>query len=352
MGNKMLEEFYEHLDRLDKTRKKYAIWGAGAMGKSALSYINQHNSKLKHEFFVDNNPALWGKNGVISPKDFFDGKMSDIDTVFICVYVADEVEEQLRKNGFVGNTVLVIPSVFYREYYQNSYKGCEEHISKLKSILADDLSVKTVDAFFYVMETGDVSFWDGINGNSFNKTLEPDILKFSLKERFVDIGAFTGDTVERFLDLTNGKYEKIVCMEPDPDNYRLLRKYLSSLLGTLALQIASGENSGTACFKSGMSEGGAISNSGNVTVEVKCLDEIIEIQDASLVKISTIGNELSTLKGAKNLILKNKPKLSYYCSEHQIWEIPMYLKSLVPEYKFYIRHYGVGLQAMMGYAVL
>jgi len=54
------------------------------------------------------------------------------------------------------------------------------------------------------------------------------------------------------------------------------------------------------------------------------------------------GAELQGLKGAKNIIVKNRPKLAIciYHKPEDILEIPLYLQSIVPDYKFYIRHYS------------
>ena len=53
------------------------------------------------------------------------------------------------------------------------------------------------------------------------------------------------------------------------------------------------------------------------------------------------GAELDALKGAKETVIKYKPKLAI-CLYHQncdFYNIPLYLKSIVPEYKFYFDHF-------------
>ena len=54
------------------------------------------------------------------------------------------------------------------------------------------------------------------------------------------------------------------------------------------------------------------------------------------------GAEQNALEGAKDIILRNKPKLAIclYHKPEDLWEIPLYIHSLVPEYKIYIRHHS------------
>lgn len=54
------------------------------------------------------------------------------------------------------------------------------------------------------------------------------------------------------------------------------------------------------------------------------------------------GVELEALKGCKNTIMHDRPKLaiSVYHRPEDIIEIPMYIKTLLPDYNLYMRHYS------------
>lgn len=87
-------------------------------------------------------------------------------------------------------------------------------------------------------------------------------------------------------------------------------------------------------------------------VRAVSLDSYIE-EAVSFIKLDVEGAELETLKGAKNILLRNKPKLAIciYHKKEDLYEIPYYLKRLVPEYKLYIRHYSNFAHETVLYAV-
>lgn len=64
------------------------------------------------------------------------------------------------------------------------------------------------------------------------------------------------------------------------------------------------------------------------------------------------GAELEALYGAKTLIKTWNPDLAiavYHKPEH-LWEIALYLSTLVPKYKFYLRNYTGGVAETILYA--
>ena len=77
------------------------------------------------------------------------------------------------------------------------------------------------------------------------------------------------------------------------------------------------------------------------------------LDEVTYIKLDIEGAELEALKGAKKIIQKYKPRLAVciYHKKEDLIEIPQYLKELVPEYKFYVRHYSNTTWETVLYAV-
>lgn len=351
--NVMRDTLEQAFDSMMSENKSFIIWGAGQTGTMTIDLLNNYSKgKLVPKYIVDNNSSLWGKNQVVNPTDFF-AEMEQIDVVLVCVYVADQVIAQLQENGYTGQIIPVNASVYaIDDQLLQLYDENMENLERLYDLLADDRSRQTIEAYLNMIRSGDIRFWDAVNGDSTVKLLDPEIMRFSHKEHFVDVGAFTGDTISKYLELCDGKYLSILGFEPDAQNFSVLQDYIitKQLCNTHLFPMAVSNEDGMRLFYTGRSESGFFSTAGGENVPVTMLDSVPEAINTTILKISTNGFDLDVVKGAKNLILKNKPQISAYANRNLLWEIPFYLKELVPEYEIYYRHYGIGRQAMICYA--
>ncbi len=78
-------------------------------------------------------------------------------------------------------------------------------------------------------------------------------------------------------------------------------------------------------------------------------------EDVTFIKMDVEGAEMKALMGAQNIIISKRPKLAiciYHMPPEDFWEIPIYIKSLVPEYKIFIRHYNFDILDTICYATL
>ena len=178
------------------------------------------------------------------------------------------------------------------------------------------------------------------------------------------MGAYTGDSIIRFLSFCKGKYEQIISYEPDDANYNeALRTIANGRLENVTIhKIGLWSDKGKKEFYSAGSDNiyessnffrgvdntisksiyGDFRNSIVQAVFVDTLDNQLEnmkIDGKLLIKIDALASEMPILYGAGKIIQKYKPIIAMEYgtySKYMADTIP-YLKSLNKDYKFYIR---------------
>lgn len=165
-------------------------------------------------------------------------------------------------------------------------------------------------------------------------------------EIFVDAGAYHGETVIDFCNWCP-TYKKVYSFEADKINFEYLQNNLQSHgrnnieLYNLALWdkkeilnfTYSGNTNGT---------GSLVNQDGNECIEADSLDEILNGEPVTFIKMDIEGAELKALQGAAKTITKYLPRLAIciYHKPEDIYEIPLYILELSPMYQFKIRHYS------------
>ena len=177
---------------------------------------------------------------------------------------------------------------------------------------------------------------------------------------FVDCGACTGDTVEKFINRCNGYFGKIYAFEPSKRELNAFSVRLKRIIAEWAM-----DESRVQIVKAGvgsenvdaiMSYGFIDDRVGSLRVsydenlltdsedkiKIVSLDTMLKNQRVDFIKADIEGSEMDMLHGAENIIKTQKPRLAItlYHKLTDYYEIPLYLKSLVPEYHMKIRHHS------------
>ena len=164
-------------------------------------------------------------------------------------------------------------------------------------------------------------------------------LKLKSDENFIDIGAYRGDTVEQFLHFTNGKYKKILAVEPDKKTFDKLMKNCDNLERFEAINGAVTNVDGTTEFSNAAGRQSAIGS--GTEISAFTLDKLSEKFIPTYIKIDAEGAEIDILNGGEKTIKEYKPKIKIatYHKNSDIFEIPLLLKSLNKDYKIYMCHH-------------
>lgn len=228
----------------------------------------------------------------------------------------------------------------------------EQELQGVYESLEDELSRKSLSAYLNQKVSLKYGYLESVKTQP--QYFVEDIMPLADNEVFVDCGAFDGDSALAFIDELNRRgisgYEKIISFEPDPYNYEKLvaRKFQKHQ----CIKAGTGEQKGVLHFSiSGTSS--VISNEGDIEVKIEAIDDVVN-DKVTLIKMDIEGAELASLKGAAKTIQRDKPKcaICIYHKKQDLWEIQNYLKSLVPEYKFYIRAHERTATELVLYAIV
>ena len=181
-----------------------------------------------------------------------------------------------------------------------------------------------------------------------------DVVSLTDQEVFVDCGAFTGDTVGLFVTACSNQFSSIICFEPDASNFSVLNR---TLIDDRIVKIQSGvwNEESTLTFVADKGAGSTISTETTTTtsVHVVAIDGVQACQKATFIKMDIEGAERNALKGAAEVIRRNRPKLaiSIYHSNEEMLGIPEYLHSTLEDYSFHVRHHSLNWQDTVLYAI-
>ena len=323
------------------------LYGAGSLGRFTLRAMRA--AGLNPICFCDSSPSMWGEEieGVaVLPL----GMIRRDATFVVTIYTGGQTRKKLRQYGLnavsfaqfyraklLGHKGVTMP--YGALDYADNIRAQEPLIRMGYKVWADEKSRREYLAQVrYRVSVDDecLPFADDIHEMYF-----PPEHPFRESETFVDCGAFDGDTVNAFLskwiDRVGNTQHRIVAIEPDPKNAEKVRR----LKGVEVVEAAVGNVDGEVTFLANGNLGSAISPEGNMTVKMLKLDTILEKEVPTRLKLDIEGAEPLALQGAVKTLQTHRPMLAvclYHQPEH-LWEIPLYLKQVLPEYKLHLRRY-------------
>lgn len=371
-------ELYE--DFLENSRnRKLVFWGASLRGLVCMGNLPE-----KVYCFGDSDEKKWGTclNGVsVRPTGELLKEAEEIVIVVTSVFF-DEISKQLKDMGF--KHIYPFGIFYYRllnaaESFSRcciipinamSFDGSEYRlrdsvdlingntgkINEVRSSLCDEKSRYVFDTFVKNLK---YNYYD------YSDILEPGkhyfpegIFTFSDDEIFIDAGCYDCANTLDFIEAVGGKFSQAYCFEPDSISYDRCCDIINSIpaISGRCTVIKGGLSDGNKTMQfheSGATDSGVSASRGSVVdVQLYKLDD--KVDRATFIKMDIEGEELNALAGAENIIKKCKPKLaiSIYHKYEDLWEIPLYIKQLVPEYRFYMRHHSSSYNEKVLYATI
>jgi FkbM family methyltransferase len=341
-------DFKSYISALKISKMPICLFGASIGGVRILNILRHYGVNVAH--FCDNDIKKHGKQieGITCiPPNELSGK----EVVIISSFAVLQIKEQLGNLGLTN----IVDFTYIENYWDDILTSNGEILKKMWDMFNDEESKLIITkrllagGYISLADFSDIQY----NGPQY---FCKEIITPIDDEVYVDVGAYDGDTIKEFLAFSD-KYSQIVAYEPEPNNYKKLIANVEKL-----------NRKNIICKNLGLSDSSRRVNlmgKGTLAAIVELNDftdseksNVVRLDDdrsepVTFIKMDIQGEELKALKGAENIIKKSNPVLSV-CIYHlgaDLWTIPLYLKKLLPNHSFFIKHYSKTHEETLCYAV-
>lgn len=324
---------------LKNAQKPILLYGMGNGADKIINVLNSYGTQFEGVFASDGfvRDKLFHGKKIMS---YAEARQKYAEMIVLLCFgsaradVRDNVLKIASEQELYAPEVPVVSGGLFCEEYYNSNK---ERFNWVYERLCDEQSRKTYENLIKYKLSGKIEYLlecevdDDEPYNSF--------LRLSNDESFLDLGAYTGDTVIDFVKRVDG-YKKIFAAEPDFKNFKRLTANTENLKNVFCFNVGISDFCGIAPFSM---NGGRNSKKEKGTKETQFItvDELVAQNQITYIKMDVEGEEENTLKGAKNTILRDKPKMlvSAYHKTDDLILLPETVLGIRDDYKLFIRHF-------------
>ncbi len=342
-----------------------ALFGAGELAWYNFEYLRQHG--IQPACICDNDRAKQGTRylglPVVSYPDLRT-KWGPDASYSIVVSVGPQYKEAIYAQLAAAGESNPI-------WYLRGYEVCGEKIThayflehlaefeRAYSLLEDDFSRKVFANVLNAKLSGDFGFYREIMRGS--EYFDPDVVHLTDREVLLDVGAYKGDVILEFVRQTAGSYDGIIGFEPDNGTRAILEKALATA-GITGVEIhnkGAWHEPGVLRFHDGRAGSSRVSespdepSSPSTSIEVDTIDAILEGRRVTYISMDIEGAEHAAIAGAVETIARWRPRIAVcvYHKREDLYDLILLLALLVPDYRFFLRHYTDNQTETVLYAV-
>jgi FkbM family methyltransferase len=269
-----------------------------------------------------------------------------------------DIENRLRELGVQAIisyplAALLWPGLFANQEYQSMGESifsddAVEQVRTLSRRLADDESRAVLwnKIAFYL--TRDRHFLLNIKSKQIRYFSNDLVQPRSSAEKFVDVGAFDGDTLRDWVRFGPRDFDYYLAFEPDDIAFQKLLQQASDDSRIHCELVGLSDTIATVSFQQfGVADSRIVSGENTSTrtnqIETVRLDDFLVGSYAcpTQVKMDIEGAERQAIKGAEETLSDRSVRISIsaYHYPFDLWEIPIRLLNLRPDSSIYLRHY-------------
>jgi FkbM family methyltransferase len=354
--------FLNSIDQIEQCSQIY-IYGSGETGTSLLKYIINKRKDIIIKGFVDSFNSGTNEGKIILKIDDF-LLLYKRETIIIASCYWPEISNSLNSYGIkeyfiLSNNFLYDLSLL--NVYGAFYFSQKEISKKIKEILSvTNLFLNPNDRLLYLALYGlrlNKSYDNEISLNFF-KNFKIEALKDftylhlpSIKNA-VDAGVYNGNET---LNLANklGVDSNILGFEPFKeflkDNAAFINLLKREYVHVYPYALWNKEDNLYFSYSSNNQSGSTVNRKkkqlkNSFSCKAVCLDSFLKENfphKIDLIRLDIEGSELEALYGAECTIKKDRPQIavSIYHKKNHLYEIPLYLNSILDDYHYRIGHF-------------
>ena len=322
---------------LQTVKKPIVLYGMGNGADKIIDVLKAYGIEISGVFATD---------GFVREKLFHGFKLSSYSElkeqfgemiVLLCFGSSrPEVLENIKKISAQQELYAPDVPVYGGGLFNNEYtEKNREALERVYSRLADEKSRETYECIIRYKLSGRLDYLyrcEVSEDEPYNT-----FLKLNDSENYIDLGAYTGDTVSDFVSRVKG-YNSITAIEPDKKSFKKLIANTAGLKNFKAINACVSDKSGTEAFAM---RGGRNSSLGSgAEIRSVTVDEIAW-EGATFIKADVEGGEAKMIKGAENTVLRYKPKIQLACyhRNEDLFYLPEAVFKIRDDYKLYLRHF-------------
>ena len=343
--SKTKQDLWEYLAN---ERRPIALYGTGDGADKIISVLERYGLK-------DLIIAVFASDGFVRERMFYEYKVisygecceryGDKDFIVLVCFGSSRPEVLEQVSRIRSKRELYVPDVpvygnilFTREFYETN----KALIENVYSRLADEASMTCFADYINYKLTGDISFLESAESDPDD---EFELLKGISEGCFIDLGAYYGDTLIRYLN----KFpclNKAVAVEPERHSFKKLLACKEDLgLDITCINALIGSRTGTEKVSNSRGRGTRALSASNVelknTIDIDVITvDSLDPDNVSFIKFDVEGSESEAIEGAKGTIRKFRPimKIACYHRSEDVFAIVQKVLDIRSDYKIYIRH--------------
>jgi FkbM family methyltransferase len=344
------------VERLGSLDRPFVLFGAGNLGAKTASTLTTLG--YRPLALIDNNPAKWGTSiggiEIRRPSDVAAGDRGDPPGVIVTTWAAEGVDrmsaiiDPLRELGYsrvahFGQIGWRFPDQFLPHYALDLPEKVLRAASQVRAAF-DLLDSDSRELFVDHIEWRLTLNFDLLPSTSEKLAYFDDsLIAENPDEVLYDLGGFTGDTVQDYLD-AGKSYREIHSFEPEADNFAAMLQRFDALESPniFGHRLAVGDVEGEVSVESGRGPSARI-GAGDESVPMTTIDRLAQHAPApTLIKLDIEAAEPLALKGGRGVISRTHPAIAvcvYHLQDH-IWSIPLQLRDYHDGYRFSLCPHG------------